>query len=464
MLLVGNSSTVCQIDGRWRYPVPECLGIWHKSIKILNQKHLNCTLNPPLKTQIAPCVIPTIGQGTVIPMEKELDPNVTTPMTPTLPPSSNKVIHGTTLEVVCEHHYEFPAMSSTPPTCINGTWSQMPRCSPARCKTLPKPPKFAMILAPKTEHGMKARVKCKDGWKLLAPDGKDVSDENEYTLTCQFGNWTGQMPHCQELFCAFPGYVAHGKILLIGNMGLYDYRPYVKKIMNNKQIMYDCDKGYILSEKGPVGATCVGGLWRPRELPECLPALHPRLRWNRRRKRQALNTGLASYQPPMQFYRKFKRNMNDMLRNERIANEETELEQVLRRQMLLSNHIRQRRNQQRPSRPPIDFTRFMQSNNNADVNNFYGAIDRAHILSDSHDDDSHKMHSQTIAQYAQNKQQANKSIEYEGLIRTKRDDDDSDSKRPKSKEPCEVISFLSDSIYTQVGMRIDEFHYKFVSQ
>lgn len=27
MLLVGNSSTVCQIDGRWRYPVPECLGM-----------------------------------------------------------------------------------------------------------------------------------------------------------------------------------------------------------------------------------------------------------------------------------------------------------------------------------------------------------------------------------------------------------------------------------------------------
>lgn len=26
MLLIGNTSTVCQIDGRWRYPVPECLG------------------------------------------------------------------------------------------------------------------------------------------------------------------------------------------------------------------------------------------------------------------------------------------------------------------------------------------------------------------------------------------------------------------------------------------------------
>lgn len=163
-------------------------------------------------------------------MEKELDPNVTTPITPTLPPSSNKVVHGTTLEVVCEHLYEFPAMSSSPPTCMNGTWSQMPRCIPARCKVLPKSPKHAMILAPKTEHGMKARVRCKDGWKLIGPDGKDVVDENEFVLTCQFGNWTGQMPACRELFCAFPGYVDHGKILLIGNMGLYDYRPYVKKV------------------------------------------------------------------------------------------------------------------------------------------------------------------------------------------------------------------------------------------
>lgn len=48
--------------------------------------------------------------------------------------------------------------------------------------------------------------------------------------------------------------------------------------------MYDCDKGYILGERGPPGATCVGGLWRPTELPLCLPGLHPRLRWNRRKR------------------------------------------------------------------------------------------------------------------------------------------------------------------------------------
>lgn len=87
-----------------------------------------------------------------------------------------------------------------------------------------------MVLAPKTEHGMKARFKCKDGFNLTGPGGKEVIDENEYVLTCAFGNWTGITPACQELFCAFPGYVDHGKILLIGNMGLYDYRPYVKKV------------------------------------------------------------------------------------------------------------------------------------------------------------------------------------------------------------------------------------------
>jgi len=42
MLLIGNTSTVCQIDGRWRYPSPLCL---------------------------APCVVPTVSQGIVVPIE-----------------------------------------------------------------------------------------------------------------------------------------------------------------------------------------------------------------------------------------------------------------------------------------------------------------------------------------------------------------------------------------------------------
>lgn len=211
MLMHGHASSVCQIDGRWRNVLPECL---------------------------APCVVPAISQGYVVPIEIITDENGTTVITPTTTTQSpllstanvEKVKHGTALDVKCDENYEFPVSLLSPPTCHNGTWSIIPRCVPARCKSMPKPPKHGMVLAPKTEHGMKARFKCKDGFKLVSPEGKDVTDPNEYVLTCSFGNWTGETPHCQEVFCSFPGYIPNGKVLLVGNMGLYDYRPYVKKV------------------------------------------------------------------------------------------------------------------------------------------------------------------------------------------------------------------------------------------
>lgn len=202
MLIFGHASTVCQIDGKWRYAVPQCL---------------------------APCVVPTISQGIVVPIEGEFDYNTTT-LAPPGAGSLSKVQHGTTLEIVCDEHYEFPLSSLTPPTCNNGTWSIIPRCAPARCKSMPKPPKNGMVLAPKTEHGMKARFKCKDGFNLTGPGGKEIHDLNEFVMTCAFGNWTGQVPYCQEVYCSFPGYIPNGKVFLVGNMGLYDYRPYVRRV------------------------------------------------------------------------------------------------------------------------------------------------------------------------------------------------------------------------------------------
>ncbi|KXJ69876.1 hypothetical protein RP20_CCG025560 [Aedes albopictus] len=281
MLLVGNTSSVCQIDGRWRYPLPQCL---------------------------APCVVPSISQGQVIPIEFEVDVNLTT-IVPTSG-SSSKVKHGTVLEVICDEHYEFPFSSLSPPTCNNGTWSVIPRCAPARCKTMPKPPKFGMVLAPKTEHGMRARFKCKDGYTLVAPGGKELSNPNDYVLICSFGNWTGETPQCQEVYCAFPGYIPNGKVLLVGNMGLYDYRPYVRKVINNKQIMYECDKGYVI-DVGPPGATCIGGKWSPRELPTCIPGQHPRLRWNRRRRSIDLRLRFHRSTHLNQHYRFLKRKLEE---------------------------------------------------------------------------------------------------------------------------------------------------------
>ena len=67
-------------------------------------------------------------------------------------------------------------------------------------------------------------------------------------------------------FCKFPGSIPDGRVLLVGNMGLYDYRNYVTKVANNRQIKYECDKGFALVE-GPQGKTCVRGEWSPKRDP-----------------------------------------------------------------------------------------------------------------------------------------------------------------------------------------------------
>lgn len=45
-----------------------------------------------------------------------------------------------------------------------------------------------MVIAPKTDHGMKARFRCRDGYTL----------RGENTTECKYGNWTSEMPYCQE--------------------------------------------------------------------------------------------------------------------------------------------------------------------------------------------------------------------------------------------------------------------------
>lgn len=53
---------------------------------------------------------------------------------------------------------------------------------------MPKFPRNGMVIAPKTEHGMKARFRCKDGYELK---GNPI-------MVCSFGNWSGETPKCEE--------------------------------------------------------------------------------------------------------------------------------------------------------------------------------------------------------------------------------------------------------------------------
>ena len=131
------------------------------------------------------------------------------------------------------------------------------------------------MVAPNLDHGMVGKFECRDGYML----------KGHNTTQCFFGNWTGMTPWCKEVFCPFPGFVENGKVLLVGAMGLYEYRPYVRKIRNNRQIMFQCDRGFALVG-GPTGATCIDGHWSaagnlssPRVLRACswLRGAFPRL-------------------------------------------------------------------------------------------------------------------------------------------------------------------------------------------
>ena len=93
-----------QLDGTWSHPLPKCL---------------------------APCIVPDVPMGRVV--------NLTSSG------YRNTVMHGDNISIVCNKNYELEG-NATQITCNNGTFNKMPRCEPARCKTLPLPPKDGMVV------------------------------------------------------------------------------------------------------------------------------------------------------------------------------------------------------------------------------------------------------------------------------------------------------------------------------
>jgi hypothetical protein len=94
-------------------------------------------------------------------------------------------------------------------------------------------------------------------------DRKPKIFSNPETLLIGGKKWV-VFKKCSATFSS--GYIERGKVLLVGNMGLYDYRSYVRKVKNNRQIVFECGRGYKLSD-GPPGATCIDGRWSPPDLP-----------------------------------------------------------------------------------------------------------------------------------------------------------------------------------------------------
>ncbi|KAG1697888.1 Protein lev-9 [Nymphon striatum] len=217
----GHNQTICQQDEKWSNHLPACL---------------------------LPCRPPFVQYGFINESKRNFK-------------------DGENATANCNNLYEIENYGDETVTCRNGSWSGKLICIEARCKKLPKKPKNGFVIAPKTYHGMQARFRCRDGFQLSGND----------TTECHFGNWTGQAPNCtvgqyhNSVHCSYPGKIKNGRVLIVGNFGFYDYRPYITTTKNDKQILYECFKGYRRLPGGPSGATCIRGIWSPRSQPKCVP-------------------------------------------------------------------------------------------------------------------------------------------------------------------------------------------------
>ena len=57
----------------------------------------------------------------------------------------------------------------------------------ARCKELPPDPEHGFVIAPKNDHGSRAKFVCRDGYVI----------EGDNITTCTYGEWTGTVPRCK---------------------------------------------------------------------------------------------------------------------------------------------------------------------------------------------------------------------------------------------------------------------------
>lgn len=240
MKFVGqHNESICLETGSWSNALPECL---------------------------APCIIPPIIKAKAIysiePMKQFGKLSNDTRMRVVAP--GTQVSHGSRLDFTCESDHEPDEQINDEdlieaPVCNNRTWSSIPNCKPSSCKLSPQSPKNGRVSMLSIEHGSEGYIRCMDGFRLVG----------DAIITCVKGNWTTINSTCVEIHCGFPGVIEHGRVLLVGLTGMYEYKPYIKRISNNRQIAYECDSGYRASEGAPSGATCFEGQWRPEGTPTC---------------------------------------------------------------------------------------------------------------------------------------------------------------------------------------------------
>ncbi|XP_052789472.1 protein lev-9-like isoform X4 [Mya arenaria] len=183
------------------------------------------------------------------------------------------VNHKTVIQFQCKGG--LVANGGTGMKCDNGTWSVTPECAPAPCMQPPPHVHNGMRVFMGQDHGLRAKYVCFAGYMLTGM--------NSTYLMCNFGQWEGGRPHCEEFFCPNPynvtGDILHGTINKKVDKGRFSFKKYMYTIRHGDRIEFQCDAGYRVD--GHAGATCVDGQWQPplgNGSSICIPAVHPPFR------------------------------------------------------------------------------------------------------------------------------------------------------------------------------------------
>ncbi|VDP04934.1 unnamed protein product [Soboliphyme baturini] len=170
----------------------------------------SCTSAKSIFFILVPCLVPRISNGFISKYRPD-----------------DYVYHGERVKVECAIKYELA--NADYPTCNNGSWSNVPRCTPRYC------------------------------------------------------------PHPKVVI----GQLNNGIIKLEGSMGEYEFKDYIQPVGEYRTIVFECNKGYVLQGEprryeakctrlngfilGPTKATCVNGSWQPKVKPRCVLQTHPKL-------------------------------------------------------------------------------------------------------------------------------------------------------------------------------------------
>ncbi|KAM6428143.1 CUB and sushi domain-containing protein 2 isoform 2-T3 [Liasis olivaceus] len=190
--LIGNSTRMCQLDGRWSGSLPHCSGSIHGL-----------------------CGDPGIPSHGIRHGENELSVN-------------------STVWFSCEPGYTL--RGSLQRMCqANGSWSgTQPECEVISCGNPGTPSNARVIFNDGLVFSSSIIYKCRDGYYSTGVLSRHCTVN---------GTWTGTTPECTVINCGDPGVPANG--IRVGNDFIY-----------NKTVTFQCTPGYMMESERASTLTC----------------------------------------------------------------------------------------------------------------------------------------------------------------------------------------------------------------